>query len=198
MTSIAVNTAAVPAIVCSSAYRSNDGGTRRHPSGTGPGFLRNAGTSLGVMRNRAFPMTSPARTGPASSPALDEIRSILRSVTVKNLPERSDRPSQSYLRGKIRKLRDLRTTSRQLRKQRRFRVMPSEAIGTNHLAPESIFSIMLFQSHSRHEDGRQEAEERSKAVRRPCATSGSSTVLCLRSSVFRHVRRRHDRALPDG
>ena len=39
MTSIAVKTAAVPAIVCSSAYRSNDGGTRPHPSGIGPGLL---------------------------------------------------------------------------------------------------------------------------------------------------------------
>ncbi len=73
-----MKTAAVPAIVCSSELRNSDGGTRPHPSGTGPGLRRSAGTSPGDMRNRADPITCAGedrlRHTPRIAPSFDPSR----------------------------------------------------------------------------------------------------------------------------
>ena len=188
MTSIAVKTAAVPAIVCSSAYRSNDGATRRHPSAIGPGFLRSAGTSLGVMRNKAYPLTSPTRFGRASSPVFDENRSILRSVTLKTFCRQ--RPA-ARSRATGENTQSARSTHHKAAIAEAAEIS-GYAFGSDCNEPPWRLSLTLaswsFQSHSQDRGG--------PGGRKPCLHQEQSQETAL--GPCRNVRRRHDRALPHG
>ena len=169
---------------------------RRHPSPA----LRNRPRLLAQCRHVArphpeqahIPSTSPARIGPAASPALDENRSILRSVTLKGLPVASAWHSRSRSSGKSGNRRDLRTINATMAEAAEI---SGYAFGIDWNEPPWRLSLSLgscyFQSHSQDRGG--------PGPRMPSSRPrGRSEPIRRAIGPGRYVRRRHDRAFPDG
>ena len=122
---------------------------RRHP----PPPVRNRARLLAQCRHVAGrhpeqahdPSTSPARIGPAASPALDENRSIVRSVTLKGLPVGQRLAFPITIKWKIRQLaRSTHNTSAMADRSGNCGRCLRKRLERTTLALESIFRIMLF------------------------------------------------------